>query len=194
MVLPVADTTDVHMNEVGIGVKAHSAGLQVHGGLAKMLKGEMGDSDIYRLADHVQTVLGDAAGVFAQKRIGFRGTEARNDMEGFVGFEFFPEDEKQVQQHPVDFFGVTCSMVTKDVIYLGQGIGAEGPIFEIAGLEFFPCVGIVEGKRAVLRSQIRERGAGQGDRCSGERSYSADLDKITPVDFCLVHYFIGSKS
>jgi len=70
--LPVSYPAGIYVYEIGLWVIANSASFHRCGSFSKFGKGTAGQSDVNGLPCHVQTMLGDAAGVTLEIAIGGR--------------------------------------------------------------------------------------------------------------------------
>src|SRR5262245_44626779 len=88
--LPVPHSSDIHVDEVQVGIEAHPANLEGLRGITKMWQRDARHTDVDRLTDHVQTVRRDArarAAALTQHGVGFRRSVAGNDVKRLIALQ-----------------------------------------------------------------------------------------------------------
>ncbi len=118
--LPVSYRSDIHMNKVGLRIKADPPYFQFHCRSAQFTQPGAGQTDIDGFAGDVKTLSCNTAARFTKHGIGGRGAIPADNMKRSVRIKFPGKPEQKIKQSGINGADIIGPMIPEDMVYFSQ--------------------------------------------------------------------------
>ncbi len=142
---PVPHRSDIDVDETGIGIVAHTAGLEIERRPVQVTQIAPRKCDIYGHAPGVEALLRHSVASLPKLGVGRRRAVARNNVIGLARVQLVPQGMQKVQKLGVDRLDVAGAMIAQHAVDLAQALWNRPTLEPELGVDPFPGVQVVEG-------------------------------------------------